>query len=812
MKYSFYFLLFALSSSIFYSQDITAPSLSGFSFSPSSLKITGSNLTVSFSVSAEDDSSGIDKINVSFSSLAGGGEKSAQIKKINSTSATVSDEINFGKNPVLGEWAASVTIIDNDRNEISYSASDLQNIGIDAILSIVSESDETPPELTEFSFSPSAFDLVSGNSEISFAISASDNLSGIDEVSVSFSPSGNGGSKTETIRKINGASNTFSGTIDLGNNPSEGEWYASVSLKDVEGNSITYSTNDLADSGFDNTLTVFSTVDSTPPELTGFSFSPAAIDVSQSQHEIGFSISCIDDISGIDEIVLEFSPEGNGGSKTESYKRINGGYSSITGSMDFGNNPKEGIWHASISLKDVEGNSTIYSALDLETLNYNSTLEIFTTEDITPPVLQSFSFSPDSLDLSGSDLSVLFDLRATDDLSGISKINLSFEPISNGGGEAVRFDKINSTSFQITDIFTFKKSSKEGIWRASIEIEDNEKNKITYTADDLEDLGISSTLFLRTSADITPPVLVDFYFSPDSIFVGENDIIVSYTISATDDLSGIDEINIIFNPEENGGNQSLKIKKIDTINFSQSGEIEFNRNSKTGNWFVSLELSDNSKNQIVYSAEELASLGFSSKLIIGSQKYLDLTFPNGGEIIEKNNPMDVEWECEGIDEINIELSLDNGFSWMTIASNINAQRKRYNWSVAVDPSENALVKISEVNNEVLFDVSDSPLRIAYSVTDIDYEEDLALNYRLEQNYPNPFNPSTVINYSLKNEDFVVISVYNSLGEIVNIIVSESKRAGNYSIDFNASHLPSGVYYYSIITKEFKLSRKMLYLK
>lgn len=92
-------------------------------------------------------------------------------------------------------------------------------------------------------------------------------------------------------------------------------------------------------------------------------------------------------------------------------------------------------------------------------------------------------------------------------------------------------------------------------------------------------------------------------------------------------------------------------------------------------------------------------------------------------------------------------------------------------------------------------------------------------FSLEQNYPNPFNPSTTISFSIPNEEFVRLKVFNSLGEEVAELVNENKQAGNYSVSFNAgsnSHevrnLTSGVYFYKITAGNFSESKKMIYLK
>ncbi|BDQ04468.1 T9SS type A sorting domain-containing protein [Ignavibacterium sp.] len=87
-----------------------------------------------------------------------------------------------------------------------------------------------------------------------------------------------------------------------------------------------------------------------------------------------------------------------------------------------------------------------------------------------------------------------------------------------------------------------------------------------------------------------------------------------------------------------------------------------------------------------------------------------------------------------------------------------------------------------------------------------------LDYSLEQNYPNPFNPSTMIRFTLQNQSNVKLIVTDVLGNEVATIVDENLPAGKYTKSFNASNLPSGVYFYSLITDNFKQTRKMLLLR
>jgi predicted GH43/DUF377 family glycosyl hydrolase len=86
------------------------------------------------------------------------------------------------------------------------------------------------------------------------------------------------------------------------------------------------------------------------------------------------------------------------------------------------------------------------------------------------------------------------------------------------------------------------------------------------------------------------------------------------------------------------------------------------------------------------------------------------------------------------------------------------------------------------------------------------------HFQLKQNYPNPFNPATTIEFVLQRDDFVTLRVYNLLGEEVAILLDAYKPAGQYTVNFDASQLTSGIYYYSFTTEDFRQTRKMVLLR
>jgi hypothetical protein len=85
-------------------------------------------------------------------------------------------------------------------------------------------------------------------------------------------------------------------------------------------------------------------------------------------------------------------------------------------------------------------------------------------------------------------------------------------------------------------------------------------------------------------------------------------------------------------------------------------------------------------------------------------------------------------------------------------------------------------------------------------------------YSLGQNYPNPFNPITKISYGIPKSEFVKITVLDVLGRVVSVPVNEFKTAGSYSVEFDASELSSGVYFYRLEAGDFRDVKKMTLVK
>jgi hypothetical protein len=108
---------------------------------------------------------------------------------------------------------------------------------------------------------------------------------------------------------------------------------------------------------------------------------------------------------------------------------------------------------------------------------------------------------------------------------------------------------------------------------------------------------------------------------------------------------------------------------------------------------------------------------------------------------------------------------------------------------------------------------------SYSLSSvIEAEIEIPQYFNLKQNFPNPFNPSTTIRYSIKSESLVKLTIYNSIGEIVETLVEQQQPSGSYDIVWNAKDLASGIYIYRLVAtssagnENYAATNKMQLLK
>jgi photosystem II stability/assembly factor-like uncharacterized protein len=205
--------------------------------------------------------------------------------------------------------------------------------------------------------------------------------------------------------------------------------------------------------------------------------------------------------------------------------------------------------------------------------------------------------------------------------------------------------------------------------------------------------------------------------------------------------------------------------------------------------------------------------------LVASDSFVFLKTGDGTNLFSTNNG--TNWSPE-----NSNLIFNNVQSLAVIGNNIFAGTKNggvflstnngTDWAQVNNGLSNNFIRSIVISENYLFagtyggGVWRRPLSELVGVTKEVIE--LPRQFSLSQSYPNPFNPNTIIDYSLPSSSNVRLIIFNSLGQNVRVLENGFKQAGNYSIDFNASDIPSGVYFYKLEAGQFSQVKKMMVIK
>jgi hypothetical protein len=124
-----------------------------------------------------------------------------------------------------------------------------------------------------------------------------------------------------------------------------------------------------------------------------------------------------------------------------------------------------------------------------------------------------------------------------------------------------------------------------------------------------------------------------------------------------------------------------------------------------------------------------------------------------------------------------------------------------------------IVTFGELIEEWKTKYNSAPHLILANTTAVAEDEAVAPSgFVLAQNYPNPFNPATTIRFSLPQREHVTLKVFDVTGREVATLMESGMNAGEHAVKFNASNLPSGVYFYRLTAGQFNQTRKALLMK
>jgi len=237
--------------------------------------------------------------------------------------------------------------------------------------------------------------------------------------------------------------------------------------------------------------------------------------------------------------------------------------------------------------------------------------------------------------------------------------------------------------------------------------------------------------------------------------------------------------------------------EVDVLNFSESGVGITNPDPADKNTFLeTIILEDSTSEKVFVTSNVKISAGDSIR--IREKDRNELLLQNYGESMSY--------------DLQTRITSESGqavFFHMAIPMDQNSAHQ-------IVPDWNDLINIPiiiyiDLGNDGIID---DTLMLKNQITNVEDRGNLYIpkEYKLEQNYPNPFNPTTTIKYSIPEESFVILKVYNLIGEEVATLVNAEQSTGNYEIEFNAVTLPSGIYFYRLQTENFVDTKKMMLMK
>ena len=158
----------------------------------------------------------------------------------------------------------------------------------------------------------------------------------------------------------------------------------------------------------------------------------------------------------------------------------------------------------------------------------------------------------------------------------------------------------------------------------------------------------------------------------------------------------------------------------------------------------------------------------------------------GFEVQRKDKDLEKAWE---------NIGFIKGF-------NTSSAQKEYTFLDENPPVSSLLYRLKQINTNGSIEYSD--------IININFQ--VPTEFALDQNYPNPFNPSTTIPFSIVEAGKINLTIYNVLGEKITTLVNGYKEASKYSVKFNSSNLPSGLYFYKLTTKNHTVKKMMLVVR
>ena len=249
-------------------------------------------------------------------------------------------------------------------------------------------------------------------------------------------------------------------------------------------------------------------------------------------------------------------------------------------------------------------------------------------QDMTPPQLTAFSFSPTSIDTSSGSANVTVNFTVTDDSSGAAYLEMTF--LDPYGIPVQRASSSLTPGLSVTSSVTlvFPRFSSAGAWSVgTVFVADVAGNTTILNTAALQSAGFPTSLSVTSASDTTPPNLTGLSLSPSSVDTTSAPATLAVNFTATDDLSGANDLQVMFQSPSGSITETGNAEVTPSTMASGSASVAFPQFSESGTWTLeSVLLTDAAGNVETLNTSAVISKGFPTTVTVVSTK--DVTPPS----------------------------------------------------------------------------------------------------------------------------------------------------------------------------------------
>ena len=780
------------------SSDNTPPVLTNLTISPQIVDVRNNSEQFTVTVSATDDSSGLQKAWLWLESPSGAANVNTFATFDGSLSNTTTWSPSIGMWSEPGDWYFKYFwIYDITGNIKKYSKDDLSGLGFPNKINVTSNTDSKAPALTNLTISPQIVDVRNNSEQFTVTVSATDDSSGLQKAWL-WLESPSGAANVNTFATFDGSlSNTTTWSPSIGMWSEPGDWYFKYFwIYDITGNIKKYSKDDLSGLGFPNKINVTSNTDSKAPVLTNYFISPDTVNNSGASRPFYNEVSATDDSSGLQKAWLWLeSPSGT--ANVNNFATFDGSLSNTTTWVPSIEEYKEtGDWYFKYFwIYDVSGNIKKYSNDDLSGLGFPNKVVVDVNAKIKYPIVlttkAATSITKSSVYLNGfvstygGNHQLYFQYGKDSNVTESEKdVGVSINAVTSSFNTEVKVENLipatsysfrlisKSSSGEVQDYgntLTFSTPSNTSPIISTIDdlsINEDASGNITLSATDADGDAITYSAVSNTNAVATSISSSTLTLTPQANWNGEATI-KAYASDGSSKDSTLFKLSV--NPVNDAPTAFNWISSAtDTINITKTNF----QDSYNLQWSESIDVDKETVNYILYagtgsSEKDIVYDTTNASVLIPYMAFLENTFEQIPMLSAATVRFSVK-ATDGIDTVNIT-------------------------------GEDRMVYVN---------------RYDYLSTD---DIVAPTDYALHDNYPNPFNPTTQIRFDMPIMGDVRLTIYNMIGQKVKEYQMNGLSAGYHTLTWNATNnlgdpVSAGIYFYQLQTKTFTKTKRMVLLK